>query len=478
MDLRPKFNATPPVKVMFNIGACMDIPTGEYLTGKYGESILNGGLGFVTGMVGTGNNFKSTISHYMVLSAMSKIWWSVKSALSTYDTEINIHESRLKYFVNQFPEFEGMDLIDNSYWIITDRSKYYANEWYEIYKEHLKDKVKNADKYSVVTPFLDRDKTNLKIIAPTFTEVDSFSRFETEDVGKLQDDNELGESGGNTIHMRQGLAKKRFLMEAPTLTASSYNYLILTAHVGKEIQMATGPMAPPPTKKLHYLKNGDKLKGVTDDFFFLTHNCWQAVKTEILMNQNTKAPEYPKDANDDLAGDTDLNAVTLRQLRSKSGPSGYQIEVIVSQRDGVLPSMTEFHNIKNSGRFGISGTLQHYSLDLYPDKKVQRTTVRSVIDSDPKFRRALNITSELLQIYNFYNHYEEGFVCSPKVLYDDLKEKGYDWDILLQTRSYWTINNDKHPVPFLSTMDLLNMRAGTYHPYWLDSDKKTIKKPK
>ena len=471
MDLKPKFDSAPSIKVMINIGACMDVPTGTYLKGKYGESILNGGLGFDTGVVGIGNNFKSTISHYMMLSAMSKLWWKLKTTLSTYDTEVNIHESRLRWLYSTFPEFDGSDLIDDGYWIITDKTKYYANEWYEIYKEFLNDKIKGASKLMVTTPFLDRDKSNFKMIAPTFTEVDSFSHFETSDIGKMQNENELGEAGGNTIHMRQGLAKKRFLMEAPKLTGSACNYLLLTAHVGKEIQMASGPLAPQPVKKLHYLKNGDKLKGVTDDFFFLMNNCWQAVKTEPLINQSTKTPEYPKNSDDDLSGDTDLNAVTIRQLRSKSGPTGYQIEVVVSQRDGVLPSLTEFHFIKNAARYGITGTLQHYSLDLYPDKKVQRTTVRKTIDTDAKFRRALNITSELLQIYNFTNDNVEGFICDPKTLYEDLKTKGYDWDVLLETRGWWTIDNDQHPIPFLSTMDLLNMRAGTYKPYWM-KDKK------
>ena len=67
-------------------------------------------------------------------------------------------------------------------------------------------------------------------------------------------------------------------------------------------------------------------------------------------------------------------------------------------------------------------------------------------------------------------------MCTPAELYEDLKKKGYDWNILLNTRGWWTIENDKHLIPFLSTRDLLNMRAGTYHPYWLEDDKKTIKK--
>jgi hypothetical protein len=472
--LKPGFTRSPYIKVLINIGACLDIPTGTYLPGKYGESILNGGLAHVTGIVGIGNNFKSTIMHFMSLSAMARMWYTVKTSNSTFDTEVNIHESRLRNLYSRFQnQFDGSDIMVDGYWTITDATIYYANEWFEVYREFQKEKIKNAAKITFNTPFLDRDgKSLLRILAPNFNQVDSLSRFETEDVAKIQEDNELGDSGGNTIHMRQGLAKKRFLMELPNLTGASSNYISLTAHVGKEIVMASGPMPAPPVKKLQFLKNGDKLKGVTDDFFFLTSNCWHAHSATPLINQGTKAPEYPRHPEDNKAGDTDLNIVKLIQLRSKSGPTGYTIEVIVSQEEGVLPELTEFHFIKENGRWGISGTLQHYSLDLYPDKKVQRTTVRSVIDSDSKFRRALNITSELLQMKQYWHNMPEGLLCTPKELYDDLTSKGYDWNVLLETRGWWTLENDKHPIPFLSTMDLLNMRAGKYKPYWMKDNKK------
>lgn len=468
MEMRPNFTTSNPVKIMINIGALFDIPTGHYLTGKHGESILNGGLGFATGIVGIGNNFKSTITHYMSLSALSRMMeGGANSYLGTYDTEVNIHEHQLSKLTQRFPNFGTNDIIGDGTWQLTDATIYYANKWYEILKEFLKTKRNSAEKNWVETPFMNRGRVdNIRIPVPTFTEVDSFSRFETEDVAEIQNKNELGESGGNTIHMRQGLAKMRFLMDLPTLSGGSYNYTLLTAHVGKEIQMASGPMPAPPTKKLQFLKNGDKLKGVTDQFFFLMSNCWHSYNATPFMNQGTKAAEYPRDAEDNLTGDTDLNIVSLRQLRSKSGPTGYVLELLVSQSEGVLPELSEFHYIKSNDRFGISGTMQHYALDLYPDCKLQRTTVRSKIDTDPKLRRALNITSEMLQMKQFW-HTVDDVMCTPKELFEDLKKMGYDWDVLLATRGWWTVNNDKHTIPFLSTMDLLRMRKNLYKPYWL-----------
>ena len=473
-----KSNLTPAavVKILINIGATLDIPTGFYVTGKHGESILLGGLGNLTGMTGIGNSFKSTIMHYMTLSAASRIMLGVDiSSIQTYDTEMNIHLERLRELSHRHEAFKESDILSDGLWTITDKSIYYGNEWFEKLKEYLKTKKDNSSKLTFDTPFLDRDGSSLmKVLVPTFGQVDSFSEFETSDVAKIMDENELGESGGNTIHMRQGLAKTRFLMEMPALGASANHFTLLSAHLGKDMAIASGPYAPPPTKKLQHMSQGDKIKGVTDKFFFLTNNFFQTKSVTKLINQGTKGPEYPRDSDDNAAGDTDLNLVAMILLRGKSGPSGTVFELVVSQTEGVLPSLTEFNFIKNNDRFGINGTLVNYSLDIYPDCKLSRTTVRGKIDNDVKLVRALNITSELCQMHQ---HYRALNLCTAKELYDKIKEQGYDWDFILsETRGWWTLNNDTASKYFLSTLDLVKMAKGQYHPYWLEDDKKTIKK--
>lgn len=479
MDLKQPFNAAPNVKVMINLGAGLDIPTGTYVQGSRGEWILNGGLAILTGIVGIGNLFKSTFMHFMFLTGMSRVYY--ESTGATFDTEVNIQEWHLKTMIARSLELFGEDVIDSGRWIITDKTMYSGNEWYKEQRDFLSNKVKNSNKFMITTPFLDRESKPFKMIAPTFSEIDSFTEFETDDVTEMQDKNELGESGGNTLHMRQGLAKLRFLMEAPRINTASSNYLLMTAHIGKETTMQNaGPGGSVPIVKLKHLKNGDKIKGVTDKFTFITHNCWQCFNATPLINQGTKASEYPKDSEDNTNLDTDLNTVHIRNLRSKSGISGMAQVLVVSQTEGVLPSLTEFHYIKEQGKYGLDGSNVSYWLDIYPDVKLSRTTVRSKIDNDPFLRRALNITSEMCQMNELYRTLEEGLLCTPKELYEDIKKLGYDWNILLNTRGWWTsIENEQSnkQIPnFLSTMDLLKMRQGKYHPFWLEEDKKTIKK--
>lgn len=44
MILRPDVPMIKPVKMHANVGACLDIPTGNFVKGKYGESLLKGGV--------------------------------------------------------------------------------------------------------------------------------------------------------------------------------------------------------------------------------------------------------------------------------------------------------------------------------------------------------------------------------------------------------------------------------------------------
>lgn len=474
IDLRTKLTPAPHVKLLINIGALLDVPTGHYIEGRRGESVLLGGLAPITGIVGIGNNFKSTLMHFMQLMAMSRMKYS---AGKTYDTEVNIHEWHLAAIVARTEAFHGEDVLQTQRWSITDKTMYIGDEWYREHKKELEEKAKRKD-IAVNTPFWNRDRSApMQMMVPTFTEMDSFSEFETSDVVDMQDA-DLGDSKGNMIHQRQGLAKTRILMEAPRIHTSVYDYLLMTAHIGKESTLQNaGPGGSVPIVKLKHLKNGDKIKGTTDKFTFVTHNCWHAYNATPLINQGTKAPEYPRHPGDDLLLDTDLNSVQIRNLRSKSGASGMALTLIVSQSEGVLPSLTEFHHIKENERYGLEGSNVSYSLALYPDCKLGRTTVRSKIDTDPLLRRALNITSEMCQMSYLWHTLRPEFQITPKQLFDKLKADGYNWNVLLNTRGWWTHEaGEADELPFLSVMDLLRMTLPMddpkyYFPYWMEADK-------
>lgn len=475
---KPVFNEVEANKVFYNIGALMDIPTGRYVKGQRGENIMNGGLSVFTAVMGKPNTFKTKVARYMMLSAASKVASSgIFPYLNTYDTEVNIDLDHCLHLAHQFESFKDIDIFKEGIWSITDKTHHLGNDWFKILKDFLRnEKIKNRKEYTFETPFLNKEYKPISVLFPSFGDLDSVSEFITADVEEIQNKNELGDSNGNTIHMRSGLAKTRLLMEIPGLCNAAAHYIIMTAHIGKEIPVSQGPFTVP-TKQLPHMKPGEVVKGVASKFLFLSNILWQTISSSTLNNQNTKGPEYPKTRDNIDEGSFDLNIVTIKLVRNKFGLSGPSFDLIVSQSDGVLPSLTEFHYIKENNRYGLEGNDRNYNLILYPDVSLSRTTVREKIDSDPLLRRAIKITADLLQIKTFYKDipYE---IPDLKSLYEKL-EKQYGWKKLLATRDYWTFNNYEHKVPFLSTLDILEMYHGKYVPYWWsETQKETIKKGK
>ena len=189
----------------------------------------------------------------------------------------------------------------------------------------------------------------------------------------------------------------------------------------------------------------------------------------IINNNKGFVPEYPVHEND---ASTDLNIVTLTVLRNKSGHSGISIPVIVSQSEGVKPWLSAFRYLVEVGKFGISGNNISYYLDLIPEIKLQRTTVRKKIDENPKLRRALEFTSGMFQLIMTRSEYKDSkYIIHPEKLYNKIKDMGYDWDILLSTREYTLIDNyNPEYTKYLSTPDLLDMYLEEYHPWWYPTE--------
>ena len=462
------------IRPSINVGALLDIPTGIIIEGAKGEKIMNGGLSSIEGIVGLGNNFKSTIMYYLMIKAMDRMEASIPEETSghTYDTEDNLklNPERINQLAEPIVEYLPKDLIGTGAWSIISKSDMAAEEWVQKYLyPFIKDK-EESNKEVEYTAFKDPMTGDvLKLPYPDFIVIDSLTEFEPSITTDMLEKSDLDKT--NTMFMQQGLFKVKVMKELPRLANKHNIYFGVTAHVGRKIDMTNNPYAKP-TKDLQYLKQDEKIKGAGDKLNFLTTHMWVAHGTTALINANTKLPEYPM-YEDDV--ETDLNVVKLKQLRSKTGPSGYVLELVVSQREGVIPELTEFHYLKTN-KFGIGGNPRSYWIELMPDIKLSRTTVRRKLKEDKKLRRAVNILAELKQLMVFFPQYKDLY-CTPTELYEDIKKLGYDWNILLQTRGWWTIDNySKKITPFLSTLDILRMRKGLYTPYWMDEKTKLPKK--
>ncbi len=461
------FPAAPRLRAQMNLGCLFDIPNGRYVKGKHGESILNGGLAYLTGVCGRGNTFKSVLTHFMNLRILSRY---IRTALQIYDTETTITFQRLYQLALNMPHIGGVDLEELGRVHLTDNTVMAGDEWFDKLRKFAEAKQKASKQWMATTPFLD-PKTGepIQILMPTLSEVDSLSMLTTSSVDAIYTKNKIGESGANTDALRSAAAKTQMLMQMPTLTGQGSLYISFTAHVGDQHQL--DPYAPP-AQKLAFLKQKSSLKNVPEKFTFLMNNLWYVLQAKPLQHKDTKAPLYPRESGDSMEGDTDLMILLVQNLRAKNGPTGIPFEIIVSQSEGVLVGLTEYNYLKHFDKYGIGGNDQRFYLELRPDVQLMRTTIRRKIEEDARLQRALEITSEMCQMTNLWDdrNFEEDekdILCTPKELYEDLKAKGYDWDILLNTRGYWVFEGEEeHHPPFLSTKDLLRMRKGLYHPWW------------
>ena len=486
-------------KLYSNVGCGFDISTGMPIQGNRGEVIFNGGIGPLTVVIGKGNVFKSTILHFLMLRASDRQAADAFPVLMTHDTEINMTHEGLSRLTRHYKRLaalsddkKGILYGNDPIWKVSDKSTENSEDWFNNAKKSIlekgKDKKNNTIEYEAFNdPYT--GKTFIDYIND-FMQVDSFSELEGNDTVDLVDSEGIGSSRATTLFMKQGLFKTKLTMELPKLSASNGVKVLLTAQVKEDnINMKSGPMSHlPPPKKLPHMRGDEKIVGVSNKFLFLTNALWYATGSKNLMNQTSKLPEYPKHK-DDMHGQ-ELNEVTLKMIRCKTGSSGYNIKVLVSQMDGVIPELTDFHNIKLAKRYGLLGNDRTYQIALKPDVNLSRTTVRSKLAEDATLARAAEITHEMLQLEIFHPEYIRGadLKCTPEELYNDIKEMGYDWDVLLKTRSWWAIKqySNTEIEPYLHAADLLKMRKGKYHPWWypttgiknpfIDSDKNKFKK--
>ena len=474
----------PFARVAFPIGAGFDIPTGNFITGQAGDLICNGGLSPFTGVAALANTFKSTVMRFKLSTVYSHILIAIRDHnlkakkpflitpnVQEYDTETQTQLEGIRRLIYRNPILAEAGVLESGQWTVTSRGEYYADKYYEIIKAFRKEKIKDRNNLLVPTAFVNQHNgQSLQIILPTFENVDSLSHFETENAQILRDKNAIGSSATNTQHARQSLDKTAYLLEQPGFIAQAGVYLTMVAHIGYKIGIGDNPMAAPLPKKLDGIPTGLQLKYVPEQFTFLPHNCFYIQPATTMSDPNTKEVLYPRDADDTNFKDPDLRRIVMHQLRGKNGPTGVTVPLLVSQQEGVLPHLSQFHAFKDhpmERHYGMDGNDRNYVLTLCPDVKLSRTTVRGKIDSNLALQRAIEITSDLRQLrdYKFYQY--RHLLCTPKELFDDIKAQGFDWDEILATRGWHSIFDYDIEQKRLSIVDLLNMRKGVYKPYWM-----------
>lgn len=465
-------------KILIQTGISqIDIYTGRLVTGARGETIINGGLNIFTGMVGYSNNYKTTIMHFLLLSASNKMASTLTDIrLSLYDTENNVIIERLQALAMRFNYLYSDDMFDGEEptWFVTDKANVMADEWINGTVEYLKEKASQKNDLVEFTCFINKSTGKpIKVPRPSFFLIDSLSEMETAAKYQVLDKENLDDA--KTIFMMDGLAKTKLLARIPTLAKKYGAYFGMTAHLGEKIDMG-GKYDAKPSRKLQHLPAKDKIKGGTDKLIYLSSISYHTGNTKLLQHKESKQPLYP--INKEATVEKDLNIVPMTVLRNKTGTSGQLMDIVVSQMHGVDPELTNFVNVKEANK-GISGNNINYHLDIYPESNLSRTTIRGKIKEDNRLARAIEITADIINAERYMPVLKaDGLICDFKTLYEDIKKMGYCWEDILDSRGWFAPDNyAEHLPPFLSFVDLLRMRKGLYHPYWLADDYSKYKNP-
>lgn len=467
----------------YNVGAGLDIPAGVWVKGKHGNTVLSGGAYHIMAVAGTGNTFKTSFAHYMMLQMSARYNSGDQMVL---DTELIYDSVRQDQISKNMWEWTGIrpSYLDDAERVGVERIHILdgtmdLGDIYTKLKDHTYDTKMKAGKSVIgTTPFLGKDGQPMKMLYPTQFGLDAISsvRINAQDV--MMEKHDVGDSKTNTYDLTGGRVKAQFLSDIIPLTAKGNICMFITAHIGDKFDMSGRGML---SKDMAFMAPDEKLKRCPDQLKYFANILYQFKKCAPLYDPSGgKTPMYPIGKNDRFRENTDLMELYGIAVRSKRGVSGIPFRMVGSQTNGIQGPLTEFHQINYHEvikKYGIGDPNKTSNfMELLPDTKFMRTTIREQLNTDHALRNAVTHTLELLQMKTLWHDERVEKLVDPKELYEGIQKRGYDLpELLSKTHTFWVHDEDNCPWYELTTMDLINMYHGTYHPYWLEDDKKTIK---
>lgn len=462
---------TPPPRLGLNTGAGLDLLNGNFIKDFHGDDVLMGGVTPLQGVMGDPNSDKTALTLYMTGAAANTIAYSYMSEILGYDAEGTLRIERINSLMERFEYLERNEYGD----VIMDFSsiaEMSSEEWYDKkFATYVKAK-RDSKEYEIDMEFLaDPNNKNklLRVKLPTLMFIDTVTFFNPSTsidlvMGENKNKGGSNDSSNRTIGMNNAKFKTDIMSTLTPSLLRTNTYGLLVAHVGDNINMDNNPYGPKQRQQIGTLASNEKIKGVPSDYTRLTTGIFQTTSKVPLYNQESKLAEYPI-GNDMDTARNELNTITVKQHRSKDNMSSVTLEIVSSQSQGILPHLTQFRRLKKAKDYGMVGNAQSYALILYPEQKLSRKTIRPLIDSDPKLRRALELTDDYYLLTLLFPKYGLlGLFCGLETLYKDIDEMGYDWNkILTITRGWWTPKQYSSELKYLHMLNILKIRAGLYN---------------
>ena len=438
-----------------NTSTALDILTGVFELGENNKYYLNGGLPFMFGIGGRGGFYKSTVLESILVSCLYNYPYTEAYKIDTENNSLAPKKRMKNMCIYRYgPEFDADALLDRLK--VTNISTTSSAEFEELIKNICKYKEAHKKDLLVETPFLDKNGEPLKMWIPTFLIIDSLTLFVSSSEVDKSSTVSAESKDRNMDALRDGMFKRRLLMEWSRISCKYGIYFLLSAQVDDSY---VADEYSRPEKQNQYTKLNDRFKGVGPMWEFLTNTLLQNFSpSPVTSSTDKKLPEYSSDG----AGLVEINELTTRILRCKTSPGGTIVPMLASQNYGVLPGLTYYHYLKKNGDFGFNvggvGKVNRYNM-LMPDVLLKRQNVIDVLRNNHELNRALEIMFQLKWIIDFWNTASFPFdIPKTAELFVEKIAAGSDLTIsdIVNSRGYWTYDksNDR---PYLSIFDILSI---------------------
>lgn len=447
-----KPSAIPSV-VAFNTGCIYDLMTGDFQRGYDGKWYCRGGLGaWITGVMGRGNTFKSSIADSLIARVMAIYGGndSLETQGMAYDTEQIKDICRFERCSDEL----GLKLTPDQFCIRSGAEVDLESMWDEI-KAIGEFRLNNKKDFLVETPFVD-PMTDKRLVSwlPAPLLIDALSSSISSNEEALLG-NGIAAKETTRSYMLDGL-KKSLMLRHLRPACERYGFAtVICVTVGNNI--AIDPMSHP-SKPLPFMRQGDQPKGASSKILDLPRNLIQTLKCDPLQNKGPDGitSEYGSES---AGAPSDLIEVSIGLQRSKNNCSGNVTPMVFSQTHGLRNSLSNYHYLRRQKYFGLVGSNANHRAALYPEVNLTRNTFRDKAQDDPKLRRAIELIVHYHYIKMNWSLPQEVlalFNDTPEELFEKMQKSGSaKTDEILASRSYWTIKDDGRP--YMSILDVLEL---------------------
>lgn len=450
-----------------------DILNSNNTVGTDGVTYTNCGLTRNVAVVG-GNNTQKT--GFTVLAMARTLLRYLGSLVFFFDIEGNFDVDRLEEYIDREIGIPGYfrDKLLNKRFFYFSRNDInnpcdgtFVHDKFKEISAKIKEEIKAKRNIYMKTPYVGNDGKQIEIITPILCVIDSISEMHFQKVSETFQEGDVDEGGAKkTRDMVIGNLRRIVFEDADVLGGLSGVYQLWTAQVADIINMTGKPLE----KESVFIRQGKKLKA-PKSLMRIPQIGHEIIKGTPLKSGNDWM--YPNPFGRDVAITADSKEVpdlmfySNTAFRNKFGMSGAMNFFVGSQALGIQEGLTMYHTLKTNNFFGLEGNDRGHVCILYPEVKVGRTTVWDTCLSDKKFERAITIIYHLWASQTYQMNLEKKYRITPQELYEKIKERGIDWnDILENTVDYWHTNPDikKHTV---TTHELVRIAIGERDPYWI-----------